>query len=118
MKTFLLVAAAVVIVFNLTELFTHVIAGGTLCLERETLASIFSGDIEWWDSALVDSNSGLSVPLPHQQIKVAYRSDGSGTTDIFTSALTPMSTTWRDKYGSISSWPEELQNRTNILPGR
>jgi len=119
LKSFPLVAAAVAIVFNLPELSTHVIAGGTLRLERETLASIFSGDIEWWDDpALVDSNSDLPVPLPHQQIKVAYRSDGSGTTDIFTSALTSMSTTWRDKYGSISSWPEELQNRTNILPGR
>ena len=47
LESFPLVAAAVAIVFNLPELSTHVIAGGTLRLERETLASIFSGDIEW-----------------------------------------------------------------------
>jgi phosphate transport system substrate-binding protein len=60
------------------------------------------GDIKTWDDKqLADANPG--VKLPSEPISVAYRSDGSGTTAVFTSYLAAVSPAWKDKVGAGKS---------------
>ena len=69
------------------------IASDTLKLDGATLAAIFLGDIKRWnDPAIVRQNPGLR--LPNQRITVVRRSDGSGTTWIFTNYLSKVSEKW------------------------
>lgn len=69
------------------------IASDTLKLDGATLAEIFLGDIKRWnDPAIVRQNPGLR--LPNQRITVVRRSDGSGTTWIFTNYLSKVSEKW------------------------
>lgn len=101
-----MLAGAVVPVFNL-EGFDKA-ADPTLVLDRETLAAIFMGKImKWNDPAIVALNPGLAAKLPAKQITVVHRSDGSGTTEIFTNALASFSAEWKDTVGAGSSveWP-------------
>src|SRR5579863_4300544 len=73
-------AGPVCITYNLPELKTP------LKLSAETLAGIYLGKIKsWTDSAIRKDNAG--VALPNHDIIVAHRSDGSGTTNIFTTYL-------------------------------
>jgi phosphate transport system substrate-binding protein len=70
------------------------------------LAGIFLGTIKnWQDPAIKKDNPGIN--LPSQAIVVAHRSDGSGTTNIFTTYLSKVSPEWEKKVGTgISvSWP-------------
>ena len=70
-----------------------------LRLSGKTLAGIYSGDIiSWQDPAIVRENPGTK--LPHAAIIVVHRSDGSGTTDIFTNYLSSVSPDWAKKTGS------------------
>lgn len=83
---------AVVMAYNLPDI-------AELNLSGEVIAGIFSGSIKKWnDAALVALNPG--VALPDKEIIPAYRSDGSGTTFVFTDYLTKVSETWKSKYGS------------------
>lgn len=75
----------------------------------DALAGIFLGTIKnWSDPAIIKSNPG--VTLPDTAIVVVHRSDGSGTTNIFTTYLNAVSPPWQQKVGKgISvSWPVGL----------
>jgi phosphate transport system substrate-binding protein len=80
----------------------------------DTLANIFLGKItKWNDPAIAADNPG--VKLPDQAISVARRSDGSGTTFIFTDYLSKISPEWKTKVGSGTSvnWPVGLGGKGN-----
>ena len=90
------------------------IKAGDLTLDGPTLARIFLGEIKSWnDAALRKLNP--SVRLPSQPIAVVHRSDGSGTTFVFTDYLSKMSADWRSKVGSITAvdWPVGTGARGN-----
>ena len=79
---------------------------GEIKLTGKALADIYLGKIKKWnDPALVELNK--SVKLPNTDITVVSRSDGSGTTFIFTNYLSKVSPEWKDKVGSNTSvsWP-------------
>ena len=87
---------------------------GELTIDGPTLAKIFLGEIRSWnDAALRRLNP--TVKLPSQGIAVVHRSDGSGTTFVFTDYLSKMSAEWRSKVGSITSvdWPVGVGARGN-----
>lgn len=71
----------------------------SLNLSGEVIADIFAGNIKKWnDVKIVALNPG--VQMPDQAIIPAYRSDGSGTTFVFTDYLTKVSASWKEKFGS------------------
>ncbi len=77
-----------------------------LKLDGETVAGIFLGEItKWNDDKITALNPG--VDLPGTDIAVVTRSDGSGTTNIFTTYLASVSETWKSKVGAGTSvkWP-------------
>lgn len=77
-----------------------------LVFSAETIAGAFLGEISRWnDPAIAELNPG--VDLPNLPIQIAHRSDGSGTTAIFTDYLTKVSSTWADRvgFGSSVNWP-------------
>jgi phosphate transport system substrate-binding protein len=77
-----------------------------LVFTPETIAGAFMGEITMWnDPAIAALNPGVNLPaLP---IQIAHRSDGSGTTNIFTSYLTATSSRWAAEIGAGTSvnWP-------------
>ena len=78
------------------------IAAGQLKLDGKVLADIYLGKItKWNDPAIAALNSGLK--LPDLAIAPVYRSDGSGTTFIFTHYLSEVSPEWKDKVGENTS---------------
>lgn len=82
------------------------VGSGQLKLDGETLANIFLGKISQWnDPAIQKLNPDLK--LPAQAITVAHRTDGSGTTFIFTSYLCQVSPEWKAKAGAgkVVKWP-------------
>jgi phosphate transport system substrate-binding protein len=103
------VLGAVVATYNLPSL------GKTpLRFDGATLADIFLGRItKWNDRRLTALNSG--VTLPDQDIIVVHRSDGSGTTFIFTDYLSKVSPEWKSKVGKATSvqWPTGLGGKGN-----
>jgi phosphate transport system substrate-binding protein len=79
-----------------------------------TLAGIYLGNIKKWnDPALKSDNSGVN--LPNQDITVVHRSDGSGTSFVFTDYLSSVSSEWKSKVGSNTSvnWPVGLGGKGN-----
>jgi phosphate transport system substrate-binding protein len=93
-------AGAVCAVYNLPELKSP------LRFSSSTLAGIFLGNIiSWQDPAIARDNPG--VALPHAAIIVVHRSEGSGTTSIFTSYLSKVNSDWSKKIGNGLSvkWP-------------
>jgi len=99
---------AVVPVYNLDE----VPAG--LKLTSDLLAGIYLGKITRWnDPKIAELNK--TVTLPNADIVVAHRSDGSGTTDIFTKYLTTVNAEWRAKVGRGPSvnWPVGIGGKGN-----
>ena len=99
---------AVVPVYNLDE----VPAG--LKLTSDLLAGIYLGKITRWnDPKIAELNK--TVTLPNADIVVAHRSDGSGTTDIFTNYLTTVNAEWRAKVGRGPSvnWPVGIGGKGN-----
>ena len=80
-----------------------------LKLTGDALAGIFLGKItKWNDPAITKSNAGAK--LPGDDIIVAHRSDGSGTTGIFSAYLSAISPEWKSRVGSGTSlkWPVGL----------
>jgi phosphate transport system substrate-binding protein len=78
-----------------------------LALSGENIADIFLGKIKYWDDpVLVKNNRGMN--LPHEAIFTVHRSDGSGTTAIFTDYLSKVSPEWKQNVGAGKSvkWPE------------
>ena len=87
---------------------------GDLKFTPEALAGIFLGKITTWnDPALVKANPGVN--LPNQTIIVVHRSDGSGTTYIFTDYLSKVSSEWQNGPGKGTSvkWPVGLGGKGN-----
>jgi phosphate transport system substrate-binding protein len=75
---------------------------GQLKLDGKVLADIYLGKLtKWNDPAIAGLNSGLK--LPDQAIAPVYRSDGSGTTFIFTHYLSEVSPEWKEKIGENTS---------------
>jgi phosphate transport system substrate-binding protein len=103
------VLGAVVATYNLPSL------GATpLRFDGPTLADIFLGRITRWnDRRIAALNPG--VTLPEQDIVVAHRSDGSGTTYIFTDYLARISPEWKKQVGNATSvnWPLGLGGKGN-----
>lgn len=82
------------------------ISEGQIRLTGPVLADIFLGKIKKWnDPAIAALNKG--VPLPAQDITVVHRSDGSGTTFLFTNYLSKVSAGWKSEVGNDASvaWP-------------
>ena len=102
------VMGAVVLTYNLPGV------GQGLKFTSDVLADIFLGRVTMWnDPRLTSLNPGMK--LPGQQILVAHRSDGSGTTFIFTDYLTKVSKAWEEKVGRGTSvrWPVGLGGKGN-----
>jgi len=101
-------AGAVVVCYNLPGLKDAV------KLTPSVLADIFLGKITKWDDARITAiNKG--VKLPSLSILVAHRSDGSGTSNIFTTYLSKVSDEWNSKVGkgSAVNWPVGLGGKGN-----
>jgi phosphate transport system substrate-binding protein len=90
------------------------IAAGKLKLSGPLLAAIFYGQVKTWnDPNIVKLNPGLN--LPAMPITVVHRSDGSGTSFLFTSYLSMKSPAWASKVGASDSvnWPTGLGGKGN-----
>ncbi|APB34672.1 phosphate-binding periplasmic protein [Gloeomargarita lithophora Alchichica-D10] len=93
-------AGSIVLAYNLPGVPTG------LKLSRELYVGILSGQIRRWnDPKIVALNPG--VTLPDQAITVVHRSDGSGTTGVFTKHLSAISPVWKQKFGDGTTiqWP-------------
>jgi len=87
---------------------------GEVRLDGPTLAKIFLGEIKTWnDPAIAKLNP--NAKLPSQPIVVAHRSDGSGTTFIWTDYLSKVSPEWKSKVGENTSveWPTGIGAKGN-----
>ena len=101
------VAGAVVLTYNLP-------GNPSLKLDGDTIAGIFLGQIKKWnDPKIAALNPGTK--LPDQDIVVVHRSDGSGTTFIFTDYLSKVSSEWKAKVGNNTSvnWPTGIGGKGN-----
>ncbi|PKL82050.1 MAG: phosphate ABC transporter substrate-binding protein PstS [Ignavibacteriae bacterium HGW-Ignavibacteriae-3] len=101
------VLGAVVVAYNLPGI-------NGLNLDGSTLADIFLGKVtKWNDASIKKLNPKLN--LPDKYIVVAHRSDGSGTSFIFTDYLTKVSKDWESKVGKGTSlnWPVGLGGKGN-----
>ena len=90
------------------------IQSGQLRLTGQLMAQIFLGEItKWNDPRIAAMNHG--VPLPNLPITVVHRSDGSGTSFLFTSYLSMVSPAWAQKVGASDSvqWPTGLGGKGN-----
>ncbi len=82
------------------------IGAGRMKLDSDALAKIYLGEIKYWDDPKIKAlNAGLG--LPHHEITVVHRSEGSGTTAIFTTYLSEISPEWKSKVGAGTAvkWP-------------
>jgi len=103
------VIGAVVLTYNLPSVGTT-----QLQLDGATIADIYLGRItKWNDKRIAAMNAG--VALPNTDIIVVHRSDGSGTSYIFTDFLTKVSREWKDKvnYATSVKWPVGLGGKGN-----
>lgn len=101
-------AGPVCITYNLPELKMP------LKLSAETLSGIYLGKItKWNDPSIKKDNAG--VVLPNHEIVVAHRSDGSGTTNSFTTYLAKVSPAWEKQVGKgiDVNWPIGLGGKGN-----
>lgn len=103
------VLGAVVITYNLEG-----VAAAPLRFSPDVLADIFLGKIKRWnDPRIAADNPG--VTLPGTDITVVHRSDGSGTTAVFTEYLSKVSPEWKTKPGTGKSidWPVGIGGQGN-----
>src|SRR2546426_7180249 len=83
-------------------------------LDADTIAGIFLGQVKKWnDPKIAALNAGVN--LPDQEIVVVHRSDGSGTTYIWTDYLSKTSPEWKTKVGTNTSvnWPTGIGGKGN-----
>jgi phosphate transport system substrate-binding protein len=83
-------------------------------LDGAVLADMFLGNItKWNDPKIAALNAG--IPLPPLPVTISHRSDGSGTTYIFTSYLSAVSPAWKSKVGAGKSvsWPVGIGGKGN-----
>jgi phosphate transport system substrate-binding protein len=90
------------------------IAPGDITIDGPTLAKIFLGEIKTWNDPAIQKLNP-SVKLPSQAIAVVHRSDGSGTTFIFTDYLSKTSADWKSKVGANTAveWPVGIGAKGN-----
>src|SRR5579859_3161726 len=81
---------AVAMSYNLSGVSGH------LNLTPDIIAGIYLGTTKFWDDAAIKT-ANPGVTLPHETITPVHRSDGSGTTSIFTHYLAAVSSTWSSK---------------------
>ena len=101
------VAGADVVAYNLP-------GNPVLKLDPDAIAGVFLGQIKKWnDPKIAALNPGIK--LPDQDIVVVHRSDGSGTTYIWTDYLSKISSEWKQKVGTNTSvnWPTGLGGKGN-----
>jgi phosphate transport system substrate-binding protein len=90
------------------------IKDGQLKLDATVLCRIFLGEIKTWNNpAITSMNEG--VKLPGDKITVVHRSDGSGTTAIFTTYMAEVCPAWRDRVGAGKAidWPAGIGGKGN-----
>jgi phosphate transport system substrate-binding protein len=100
--------ADVVVTYNLPGVESGLVFSG------ELLVDIFMGDVTRWNhSSIAELNPGKD--LPNLPITVVHRSDGSGTTNVFTSFLSRVSDRWRNRVGFATSvnWPTGIGGNGN-----
>jgi phosphate transport system substrate-binding protein len=95
------VLGAVVLTYNLEGV------AQPLRFSPEVIVDIFLGKIKKWDDARIKADNP-NATLPANSITVVYRSDGSGTTQVFTDYLSKVSPEWKEKVGTDKApkWPE------------
>ena len=102
------VLGAVVITYNLQGVSQR------LRFSPEALADIFLGKIKKWNDPRISADNP-GVTLPTTDITVVHRSDGSGTSAVFTDYLSKVSSEWKEKVGSGTSpnWPTGIGGKGN-----
>jgi phosphate transport system substrate-binding protein len=87
---------------------------GDVVLDGAVLGDIFLGKIKTWDDPAI-KKLNASVKLPAQPIVVVHRSDGSGTTFLFTDYLSKVNTEWKSKVGANTAveWPVGIGAKGN-----
>ncbi|MDF5710954.1 MAG: phosphate ABC transporter substrate-binding protein PstS [Nostoc sp. S4] len=100
-------AGSIVLAYNLPDV-------AELKLPRAVYADILLGKIKSWDDAQI-AKANPGVKLPQQPITVVYRSDGSGTTGVFTKHLSAISPEWKSKVGEgkTVNWPTGVGAKGN-----
>lgn len=90
------------------------VAAGELKLDAGALSDIFLGKIARWNDPAIQALNP-DVKLPNKEITVVHRSDGSGTTWIFTNYLAAVSPEWEQKVGAgkAVSWPVGIGGKGN-----
>jgi phosphate transport system substrate-binding protein len=99
---------AVAISYNLPTVTGH------LNLTGPVIANIYLGTVKYWDDPSITALN-THVTLPHQTIAVVHRSDGSGTSSIFTHYLSAVSPDWSTKVGAGTTvnWPTGVGAKGN-----
>jgi len=90
------------------------IGDGQITLSGTVLADIYLGKVKKWnDPAIASMNTG--VKLPNQAISVVHRSDGSGTTFLYSNYLSKVSADWKSTVGEGTSlkWPTGVGGKGN-----
>jgi phosphate transport system substrate-binding protein len=103
------IMGGVVPVYNLKG-----ISGGAIKLSGALLGEIYLGKVKMWnDPAIAKLNAGVS--LPNQAISVVHRSDGSGTTFLFSNYLSKVSPEWKSTIGEGTAvkWPTGVGGKGN-----
>ena len=87
---------------------------GDITLDGDALAKIFLGQIKTWNDPAIQKLNA-SAKLPAQPIVVVHRSDGSGTTFLFTDYLSKVSADWKSKVGASTAveWPVGIGAKGN-----
>ena len=90
------------------------IKSGDVTLDGPTLGKIFLGEVKTWDDPAI-AKLNPKAKLPKQAIAVVHRSDGSGTTFIFTNYLSKASADWKSKVGNNTAveWPVGIGAKGN-----
>jgi phosphate transport system substrate-binding protein len=90
----------------------------SLVLDRQTLVEIYNGSINRWnDPKIIALNDQLADYLPDAAITVVYRSDTSGTTELFTKSLAAFSPTWTARSATASEWPVDAAENSASAKG-
>ncbi len=102
------VLGAVVITYNLTGV------AKPLRFAPDVIADIFLGKLKKWNDPRIKADNA-GVDLPDVEITVVHRSDGSGTSAVFTDYLSKVSPEWKEKVGSGTSpnWPAGIGGKGN-----
>jgi phosphate transport system substrate-binding protein len=112
----------IAVVYNLPNLRQKVsktstkTRAATLYLDGATLGKIYAGTITRWNDPVIKALNPLVVNLPSSRIVPVYRSDGSGTSFIFTTYLLKVSPTWRTALGSKPS--QTMADKISTMPSK